>query len=69
MPHGDAVVEAWCCGVAEPVELAVVVKTGEGQVVEVGLAVALPGHDDWVTAWNENPEPFIWTKTAEQLLD
>ena len=23
----------------------------------------------WVTAWNENPKPFIWTKTAEQILD
>lgn len=24
---------------------------------------------NWVTAWNENPKPFIWTKTAEQILD
>lgn len=22
----------------------------------------------WVTAWNENPRPFVWTKTAEQIL-
>ena len=22
----------------------------------------------WVAAWNENPQPFIWTKTAEQIL-
>ena len=22
----------------------------------------------WVTAWNENPKPFIWTKTAEDIL-
>lgn len=22
-----------------------------------------------VTAWNENPTPFIWTKTAEKILD
>lgn len=22
----------------------------------------------WVTAWNANPQPFIWTKTAEQIL-
>jgi len=20
----------------------------------------------WVTAWNDDPKPFIWTKTAEQ---
>jgi len=23
----------------------------------------------WVTAWNANPKPFIWTKTAEQILE
>ncbi len=22
----------------------------------------------WVEAWNDNPKPFIWTKTAEQIL-
>ena len=24
---------------------------------------------DWVAAWNENPKPFVWTKTAEQILE
>ena len=24
---------------------------------------------EWVKAWNENPKPFIWTKTAEQILE
>jgi len=23
----------------------------------------------WVETWNENPKPFIWHKTAEQILD
>ena len=23
---------------------------------------------NWVKAWNENPKPFIWTKSAEQIL-
>jgi transposase len=23
---------------------------------------------DWTAAWNDNPRPFIWTKTAEQIL-
>jgi transposase len=22
----------------------------------------------WVTVWNENPKPFVWTKTADQIL-
>ena len=24
---------------------------------------------DWIKAWNENPKPFIWTKTADQILE
>jgi transposase len=23
----------------------------------------------WVATWNENPKPFVWTKTAEQILE
>ncbi|MFT8394490.1 hypothetical protein [Propionibacterium sp.] len=23
----------------------------------------------WLKAWNENPKPFIWTKTADQILE
>lgn len=23
----------------------------------------------WVKHWNEDPKPFIWTKTAEEILD
>ena len=22
----------------------------------------------WVTAWNQDPKPFIWIKTADQIL-
>jgi len=25
--------------------------------------------DNWVSAWNENPKPFVWHKTADQILD
>jgi len=21
----------------------------------------------WVANWNDNPKPFVWTKTAEQI--
>lgn len=24
---------------------------------------------NWVKAWNENPNPFVWTKTADQILE
>jgi transposase len=23
----------------------------------------------WIAAWNDNPRPFIWTKTADQILE
>jgi transposase len=23
----------------------------------------------WIDTWNQNPQPFVWTKTAEQILD
>jgi transposase len=23
----------------------------------------------WAATWNENPRPFVWTKTAEQILE
>jgi transposase len=24
---------------------------------------------NWVRAWNDDPKPFVWTKTAEQILE
>ncbi len=24
---------------------------------------------DWIDTWNENPHPYVWTKTAEEILD
>ncbi len=24
---------------------------------------------NWIKTWNENPKPFIWTKTADQILE
>jgi transposase len=24
---------------------------------------------DWIKTWNENPRPYVWTKTADQILD
>jgi transposase len=23
----------------------------------------------WITTWNEDPRPFVWTKTADEILD
>ncbi|MFV1502457.1 IS630 family transposase [Mycobacterium kansasii] len=24
---------------------------------------------NWITAWNDNPQPFAWTKTADEVLE
>ena len=26
-------------------------------------------HPRWINEWNTNPKPFIWTKTADEILD
>jgi transposase len=23
----------------------------------------------WIASWNEDPKPYVWTKTADQILD
>lgn len=25
--------------------------------------------NSWITAWNDNPRPFVWHKTADEILD
>ena len=25
--------------------------------------------NEWIAAWNDNPYPFVWHKTAHQILD
>ena len=25
--------------------------------------------EDWVEHWNENPKPYVWVKTADEILD
>ena len=24
---------------------------------------------DWIVTWNADPKPFVWTKTAEDILN
>ena len=24
---------------------------------------------DWIRTWNDNPRPFTWTKTADEILE
>jgi transposase len=33
------------------------------------LAARTADLDAWITAWNTKPRPFVWHKTADQILD
>ncbi|MQA11474.1 MAG: IS630 family transposase, partial [Pseudonocardiaceae bacterium] len=24
---------------------------------------------DWIKTWNDDPQPFVWTKDADEILD
>jgi hypothetical protein len=24
---------------------------------------------EWISEWNNNPKPFVWTKTADEILE
>jgi hypothetical protein len=26
-------------------------------------------HRDWIEAWNDESRPYVWTKTADQILE
>ena len=28
-----------------------------------------PTSSAWTEAWNDNPRPYVWTKTADQILE
>jgi len=37
-----------------------------------GAHTSVPGFErdirGWLATWNENPRPFVWVKTADQIL-
>jgi len=26
-------------------------------------------HRDWIDTWNDDPRPFVWHKTADEIFD
>jgi hypothetical protein len=51
---------------------------GDGVAVDVegGLAEAGAAEEEleaditaWIQAWNDDPKPFVWTKTADQIVE
>jgi transposase len=44
-----------------------------GQLIRRGVHKSVAGLEAdiraWITAWNTEPKPFVWTKTAEEILE
>ena len=40
-----------------------------GVVVVGGLILYLVPLRLWIAAWNADPKPFVWIKTADEILD
>jgi hypothetical protein len=40
--------------------------TQRGPLVVAALTADL---DHWIETWNDDPGPFVWHKTADQILD
>jgi hypothetical protein len=42
------------------------------KLIRRGVHTSVPGLEndikDWVATWNDNPRPFTWTKTADEIL-
>ncbi|MCU1686768.1 MAG: putative transposase [Amycolatopsis sp.] len=36
--------------------------------VHKSVAALEKGIREWIAGWNENPQPFVWVKTAEEIL-
>jgi transposase len=43
------------------------------QLIRRGVHKSVPALEadirDWIADWNQNPKPFVWIKTAEEILD
>jgi hypothetical protein len=42
------------------------------KLIRRGVHTSVPALEndikDWIATWNDNPRPFIWTKTADEIL-
>jgi len=47
-------------------DAAVAAQQSESRVVDAVIATDMRR---WINEWNTNPKPFVWTKTADQILE
>jgi hypothetical protein len=39
-----------------------------GKLIRRGVRTSVPALENDIRTWNENPRPFTWTKTADEIL-
>jgi len=43
------------------------------KLIRRGVHTSVPALEndirDWIATWNDNPRPFTWTKTADEILN
>jgi hypothetical protein len=42
---------------------------GSWPLLRIGVRELEADIQAWIQAWNDDPRPFVWTKTADQILE
>jgi len=66
---GDALVQRRCFGGVDLTEVSVHLSECAGPTHGYGASCGRPWHPDDSSHWNDNPRPFTWNKSAEEILD
>jgi len=65
---GDALVQRRCSGGDDLTEVPVHLSECAGPTHGYGASCGRPWHPDDSSHWNDNPRPFTWHKSAEEIL-
>ena len=66
---GDALVQRRCFGGVDLTEVSVHLSECAGPTHGYGASCDRPWHPDDSSHWNDNPRPFTWHKSVEEILD
>ena len=75
LPHDTARNARFFIGVVNAAKMGIL-SAGQhltGQKIRRGVRKSVQALEadirDWIDHWNQNPRPFAWTKTAEEILN
>ena len=69
LTDGDALVQRRCSGGVDRTEVSVHLSECPGPAHGYGASCGRPWHPDDSSQTNDNPRPFTWHKSAEEILD